>query len=614
MNAEHIAAALENSTGDASCEATIDQCTPDNFPHRVDEEVVCTAESTGIIVVEPIPIPVTVIEPQCLSSATEIAVLVPAATGTASSFPLPSVVPIVIKVRKPRRKGDKPLVKVVLSDPNQIHNYSPQELNYEFTERSADGVKKKMALESLKQAQGLFRFIPRSSSTSEPSSSVKLLKGTKSVEEVTEQSLASAVLTNSTINVTASQVICSDSKQLSDASCNQAQTHQIGIGAVSGTGSGSASNSETTSRSGSGSIQRVAQSDVSIDKEQKQKVKAKPKIKDEKKKAAQKAETASIVVPDSLHASDSRSNGDSTGKGDVLIQVNENTASTVEMCDRAVQEVVIQIDKIRTKRKYTFQHPLVRKIAALATNGPRTVDTSDSENGVDLGSLKSKSVPFMSARLLARSDSLDTESNSAMDETVGVVAEDEDDVIRLSASNADIDFDSAAAVGAKVSRVDKKDIVKRLGRGESKDCSMADVPGRHLLGSKMLAFMKAFPEGDVIGNDDVETASTQRVRMESWLQLMKQGSTTSTSSSSQLTHKLGHSHSEEYRESSKQINQIKSDLLMGIEEKLLRAGSTGGRSYGTSLSSQPKPGLVQVLLPYEVRTCAVLGTIYIILF
>ena len=30
---------------------------------------------------------------------------------------------------------------------------------------------------------------------------------------------------------------------------------------------------------------------------------------------------------------------------------------------------------------------------------------------------------------------------------------------------------------------------------------MTDVPGRNLLGPKMLAFIRAFPEGDVVGND-----------------------------------------------------------------------------------------------------------------
>ena len=608
MDAEGIVAPWKNSTTDASCEATVDQCIHNSLLHHVAGKIVRTTESAGILEVEATPIPMTVTEPHCLSSAKEIAVLASTATGSASLFPPPSVVPIVIKVRKPRRKGDKPLVKVVLTDPNQIHNYSPQELNYEISERSADGVKKKMALESLRQAQGLFRFIPRSTSTSEPSSSVKLLKGTKSVEEVTEQSMASAVLANSTLNCASAtrQYISTDSRQLIDTSCIQAHQTESGSGTVSGAASGYSSLS--LSGLGTGNIQRVAQTDLCTDKDQKQKVKAKPKVKEEKKKVAQKVEAVPIFFPEGLHVSDLHNNGDRTEKGDVLIQVNENTASTVEMCDRAVQEVVTQIDKIRTKRKYTFQHPLVRKIAALATSAPKTVDTSDSENGADLGSLMIKSQPLLSARLLARSDSLDTESNSAMDETVGVCIEDEDDVIRLSASHTDMDCDSAAAVGAKVSRVDKKDIVKRLGRGESKDCSMADVPGRHLLGSKMLAFIKAFPEGDVIGNDDVETAATQRVRMESWLQLMKRGSTTFSSASSsgpgssQLTHKLGRGNSEEYRDDSKQINQMKSDLLMGIEEKLLRAGSTGGRTYGTSLSSQLKPGIVQVLLPYEVRT------------
>jgi hypothetical protein len=475
---------------------------------------------------------------------------------------------ILIKTRKPRRKGDKPLVKMMLSDPNQTLG-SHREGVIEYPEPTAEGLKKKNALESLKQAQSLFKFIPRGSAIAESSSSMKVCRGAKGHRQVTEAVSSDALHGEVNVDVVSSLP--------SDSSGNVSKLPPVILSsdtALSVSSSGCDEVHETNH------VQCERNNAFSGPIEKDSKPKLKPKLKEERKKHATKVETLSLdstaahqVIQAIISGENSTIN---VGYANAAVRAAASSSKSLEGSDE-IQE------KIHTKRKYTFQQPLVKRTSIARQNARLVVDASDSDCGF----------PPPSALTLVRSDSMETDSNSNMatDESAPPI-EDEEESPRALMSHDDIDMGDGVVV-PKTIRYEKKENVKRTGRGEPKECSMTEVPGRHLLGPKMLAFMRAFPEGDVIGNDDVETSRTQRIRMESWLQVLKgdSGSQTNTAKDAE---------DDDTAEVKDEIEKIKTDLLRGIEEKLTKAGGATGRGSGGS-SVLLKPGMVHILLPYEVH-------------
>jgi hypothetical protein len=475
---------------------------------------------------------------------------------------------ILIKTRKPRRKGDKPLVKMMLSDPSQTLS-SHREGVIEYPEPTAEGLKKKNALESLKQAQSLFKFTPRGSTIAESSSSMKVCRGLKGHRQLTEAISSEAL--HSEVNVEAVFSLPSDS------SGNVSKLPQVILSseiALSVSSRGSDEVLETNH------VQCEENNTCSGPTEKEVKQKIKPKLKEERKKHATKVETLSLdstaahqVIQAIISGENSTT---STGNTNAAVRAAASSSSKSLEGSEEIQE------KIHTKRKYTFQQPLVKRTSIARQNARLVVDASDSDCGF----------PPPSALTLVRSDSMETDSNSniATDESAPPI-EDEEESPRALMSHDDMDIGDGTTA-PKTIRYEKKENVKRTGRGEPKECSMTEVPGRHLLGPKMLAFMRAFPEGDVIGNDDVETSRTQRIRMESWLQVLKGDSGIQTSSARDAD--------DDTAELKDEIEKIKTDLLRGIEEKLTKAGGATGRGSGGS-SVLLKPGMVQILLPYEVN-------------
>lgn len=485
---------------------------------------------------------------------------------------------ILIKTRKPRRKGDKPLVKMMLTDPNQILG-SHREGVIDYPEPTAEGLKKKNALESLKQAQSLFKFIPRGSTIAESSSSLKVCRGVKGNRQMTE-AIASEGLP---VQVNAEAV----SSVPSDSSGNVVSKllPPVTLGSEVAL---PASLRESDVVQEMHHVQREENKTCPGLTEKEVKPKIKQKLKEERKKHVTKVETISLESTAARQVIQAVISGENS----TVSAVNPNAvvrpaASSSSKALEGSEEIQ---EKVHSKRKYTFQQPLVKRTSILRQNARLVVDTSDSDCGLG-GGVDKIPPPGLT---LVRSDSMETDSNSniATDESAAPI-EDEEQSPRAQIAHDDMDMgDSNTA--PKTIRYEKKENVKRPGRGESKECSMTEVPGRHLLGPKMLAFMRAFPEGDVIGNDDVETSRTQRIRMESWLQALKGDGGIQSNIAKDAD-------DDDTAELKDEIEKIKTDLLSGIEEKLIKAGGATGRGSGGS-SVLLKPGMVQILLPYEVNT------------
>lgn len=516
------------------------------------------------------------------------------------NVPNTSMAPIVIKSRKPRRKGDKPLVKLILSDSKQA-NYIPHGSVVEFGELSAEGSKRKSALESLKQVQSLFKFTPRGSSAVEISSSSKGLKGQKVNRHQSDysgdvmagecvpdrvfsgQEFWSGSVTLSTLLKESACATIADNEKV-DASTDILQSNKDNLVDI-------------------------------IPVEQKViKLKAKSKLKDEKKKLLAKSEI--FIVPESIPAIPHSYEVATYDYSNTSNNYSDSSSSSLQsrsqlgaQLNLSAPEETENPEKIKGKRKYTFQQPGVKRIPGnncreivTVTNILQTESIpqiGSKENVQSQQPLELVPVPIP----LTRSDSLDTESNFPTDETA-VPPDEEEESPRCYKIYEDSDITADGIPIVKAIRNEKKEGNKKVLRGESKECSMTDVPGRHLLGPKMLAFIRAFPEGDVVGNDDVETSAAQRYRMENWLQQLKDdsinnGNKASSKSSVSLDNE-GLSELALLQKRSNEVNRIKVDLLKGIEIKLSKARSAGVRGLGGSSLPPHKPGMVQILLPYEV--------------
>ena len=513
-----------------------------------------------------------------------------------------SMAPIVIKSRKPRRKGDKPLVKLILSDSKQA-NCIPHGSVVEFGELSAEGSKKKSALESLKQVQSLFKFTPRVSSAVEISSSSKGLKGQKGNRHQSDYS--GDVLVGESIpdRVFSGQEFWSGSVTLSTLLKESACA--------------TIANSEEVDASTD--ILHSSKDNVVdiIPVEQKViKLKAKSKLKDEKKKLLAKSEI--FIVPENIPAVphsyevatyDYSNTNNNYSDSSSSLQSRSQLGAQLNL---SAPEETENPEKIKGKRKYTFQQPGVKRIPGNNCREKVTVTSV----------LQTESIPYVGGKEsilsqlplelvlvpipLTRSDSLDTESNFPTDETA-VPPDEEEESPRCYKTYEESDITADGVPIVKAIRNEKKEGNKKVLRGESKECSMTDVPGRHLLGPKMLAFIRAFPEGDVVGNDDVETSAAQRYRMENWLQQLKDDSINNgNKASSKSSVSLENEESSEMallQKRSNEVNRIKVDLLKGIEIKLSKARSAGVRGLGGTSLPPHKPGMVQILLPYEVSHC-----------
>lgn len=529
--------------------------------------------------------------------------------------PSSSMAPIIIKSRKPRRKGDKPLVKLILSDPKQTSNIAQGSI-VEYRELTAEGLKKQSALESLKQVQSLFKFTPRGPSAVEISSSSRGLKGSKGQRHLSDYS-GDALLEESYTDGAIGQECPLECGALSNVLTDT----------VRPLGTDSEELDIPTDCVHSNESNTV---DV-IPIEQKVKVKAKSKLKEEKKKLLAKSEI--FVVPENVPtiphsyevATYDYSNSCST-YSDISSSSLPSRSQFGSKLDTTLTEEAEIPEKIKGKRKYTFQQPGVKRISGVNSRDKVSATGLQTESIPCVGSkefVQSLSLPQPESQShlqsqpllqpqpqsdsqsdsqsldlipLSRSDSLDTESYSAADETA-IPLDEEDESLRSFRTFEDADM-ADGVITVKAIRSEKKEGGKKVLRGESKECSMTDVPGRHLLGPKMLAFIRAFPEGDVVGNDDIETSAAQRYRMESWLQQLKDDGYTVHKSPVE-----GDELSDEavLHRRSFEVNRIKVDLLKGIEKKLSKARNAGVRGSAGSSVPPHKPGMVQILLPYEVR-------------
>lgn len=483
--------------------------------------------------------------------------------AAASSVPLLAVQLISAKPRKQRKKLEKA--------PSRASETS-LDSNSELFEPSVAGSKKKSALESLRLAQGLFKFIPRGASSAD-SSSLKTCKGMKSTRLLAEYSSNSS-LSGANYPETIS---CSSSSSRLEEHVNMKPLAVTTSEADALSHDTAGMDRETEDYSLDFEKDEIVGL-TDKDKDRRLKVKLKPKLKEEKKRQVLNGINPLNEGVDRVLNGDSSS---SSSRSRVPVDTAAAPASALSQVNAAsikfekVLDLPAETSEKKGKRKYTFQQPVPRKVA------PNEVKSmgGNVERGPYFG--RGKEIPLshlhdtgVNVSLLMRGHDDDGEE----------VAYEEEDSPRPIYHDEN-DLDSLAAKAAH--RLEKKEL-KRFHKGD-KECSMSDVPGRHLLGPKMLAFIRAFPEGDVIGNDDVETAGTQRVRMEGWLQLMKAENPEGTEEG-------------EGEENLTMLENIaiKSELLRGIEEKLMKAAACTGRGSDRS-SVLLKPGTVHILLPYEVR-------------
>lgn len=520
--------------------------------------------------------------------------------------PNTSMAPIVIKSRKPRRKGDKPLVKLILSDSKQA-NCIPHGSVVEFGELSAEGSKKKSALESLKQVQSLFKFTPRGPSAVEISSSSKGLKGQKGNRHQSDHSGDVPGGECNSDGVFSGQE-CPEKRTPFNWAENAVLTTLLMDAACAKiAGSKEVDASADILHSNKDNVVGV------IPVEQKViKLKAKSKLKDEKKKLLSKSEIFIVpenipTIPHSYEVATYNYSNTCNNYSDSSSSSLQSRSQSGTQLNLSAPEETENPEKIKGKRKYTFQQPGVKRIPGNNCREKINTNILQTESIPNVGSketvVQSQQPLDLVPIPLTRSDSLDTENNFPTDE-IAVPLDEEDESPRCYKIYEDSDITADGVPIVKAVRNEKKEGSKKVLRGESKECSMTDVPGRHLLGPKMLAFIRAFPEGDVVGNDDVETSAAQRYRMENWLQQLKDNSIDNgNKASSKSSVSLENEELSEMallQKRSNEVNRIKVDLLKGIEIKLSKARSAGVRGLGGSSLPPHKPGMVQILLPYEV--------------
>lgn len=561
---------------------------------------------------------------------------------------------LVIKSRKPRRKIEKPLIKTAAS------SESAADVKFEVPELILVSAKKQNALESLKQAQSLFKFIPRGvchlPSGDFASSSLKICKAQK----VTR--LLSECLSNSSSSAENNSKLSTAVSMAAGHHCKDSDTAKPNNLSCGDNNSQCAFDDEMIiDNDFLGLHESCVPSSEEREKEQNLTIKSKLKVKNEKTKQ----DLITGVLPHItavLHLQHVHT--DRKLENCVQRFLNSDSSNEIDQCNETDSDNNVAslaglkssqsyssspniAEKLKGKRKYTFHQPATRKRDAAAVIG----DTGDGDicpyfdiaKEVECSSLENGSVrqrvskdistfvnPSFRPKGLDNKDETDESRfgsfsedgegfNLHMDQTVGI--EEQDPSSRTSFpvddsdinNNNNINFNININDITKSAKSEKKESIKRVPK-ESKECSMSDVPGRQLLGSKMLSFIRAFPEGDVVGNDDIETVSTQKIRMEGWLQIMKNQSNVvakdSDDGNNRSGTKIGKEKDTMIETNTKtqsnnlivvdDFTKIKHELLNAIEDKLTKATPSSGRG-GYASSTALKPGIVQILSQYEVR-------------
>lgn len=494
-------------------------------------------------------------------------------TATADQIP-PVAAPVIIKVKKPRRKLEKPIIRS-----NSLYDSTNAQIQgrSETSELFGAGIKKQAALESLRQAQGLFRFIP-SSSSNETGTSGKG-RGPKVGSRLTAHTSITPTASSSTGSLISgnceSTASISSSDNLTDFSkpdVLQVDQH-LSVDLISSHPVLDVAAALEEEAAIEEIILHVGQESVfpleEKEKVSKLKLKAKPKVKDEMKRQSLKITSQ---------------NADA----DVHMPVESLDASIIVSTNHSIEKPLgSDLEKIKGKRKYVFQQPASKLGVASSSCKGKGANLDDSLRGSYFDkeqqevSLIADSSDITSLKEVSATNQLDDEEESQR------FVEEND---RSGGSGA-----AKAVKGEKIFRRVKSD---------PRECSMTEVPGGHLLGPKMLAFMKAFPEGDVLVNDDVESLTTQRLRMEGWLKTIKNGgnngiATNDMEKEQRAVRKVQNYTSDSSDYSNTNLLNVKTELLDSIEEKLTKAATGTGRSTGNS-SLLYKPGMIQILLPYEV--------------
>jgi hypothetical protein len=497
---------------------------------------------------------------------------------TATADQIPSVAaPIIRKVKKPRKKLEKPIIK--LNSLFDGANVQLLEGRSDASELFGVGIKKKAALESLRQAQGLFRFIP--SSSSNESSNTWKNRGPKIANPLpayssTTQTASSSIESLVSDNCESTASNSSSDIQIDFSKPDSLQVDQILIMDVNSShpdlGVAAALEKESAFEKiipDLGEESAFPQEEKEKEKISKLKVKAKPRVKDEMKRQTSKISSQNV-------------------DGDIRLPIESLDANTIISTSHSIEKPLgSDVEKIKGKRKYVFQQPSLKMGASSSSSKGKGANLDDSLRGSYFDKDQQEVSLF--------ADSSETTSLKEVPATNQV---DEEEDSQRDMEENDTSGGSGAAKAAKGEK-----IIRRV-KGDPKECSMMEVPGGHLLGPKMLAFMKAFPEGDVLGNDDVETVSTQRLRMEGWLKTVRNGSSNGIATNDlerehRAVKKVQTHRSDSTEYSNMNFMNVKTELLDSIEEKLSKAATATGRSTGNS-SLLYKPGIIQILLPYEV--------------
>jgi hypothetical protein len=490
---------------------------------------------------------------------------------TATADQIPSVAaPVIIKVKKPRKKVEKPTTKI-----NSVYDAANVQLSEgrgEASESFGVGIKKKAALESLRQAQGLFRFIPSSSSNESGNSGKN--RGPKIANLIPAYPSTTPTASSSTESLVSDNCESTASTSSSDIQTDFSKSDLLQVDQMLNLDVNSLHpDSDVAALEKESAIEKTipdtgeesAFPQEEKEKVSKLKVKAKSKVKDELKRQTSKISSQNV-------------------DGDIRMPIESLDANTIISTSHSIEiPLGSDVEKIKGKRKYVFQQPSLKVCAAGSSSKGKGANLDDSLRGSYFDKDQQEG-----SLLADRSETISTAINQV----------DEEEESQRDMEENDIIGGSGAAKAAKGEK-----IIRRV-KGDPKECSMMEVPGGHLLGPKMLAFMKAFPEGDVLGNDDVETLSTQKLRMEGWLKTIRNGASNGIATNDlekehRAVKKVQTYTSDSSEYSNVNFLNVKTELLDSIEEKLSKAATATGRSTGNS-SLLYKPGMIQILLPYEV--------------
>ena len=579
----------------------------------------------------------------------------------------------VVRSRKPRLKIEKSVTKT--SDSSDLL----VDISSEVFELSTDGVKKKSALESVNQVQSLFKFIPRGScASSDASLSQKLCKGIRVAQLLSEcTTKSSSSVENDNLDRNTAE-FSGDHYDESVTAISKSKLHNFLHGDDRNRDNirSNVNASEYLQGveeldvpllvNGENELKIFTKSKLNV-KDDKKKTMTNMGINSSLPSVALDNQLIRINCPVPSRAGTTQNDISVMDDNSSHCVRSHDACSILSEVDKKSVEVSLHLDnpeKSKGKRKHNFHQPVSMKLPIISRISDETETLKDNMDvNIDFHAEKDLGSYFHGIKEQYHTQgpvsqnntdrNLPTIANVEIEAEVvgsdGVVFCDggsERDKISSSSSSSRNGFEkqhvdetseseghdisprtsfsiddnenntanTADRTTTRATKLEKKESIKRLPK-ETKEYAMNEVPGRLLLGPKMLSFIRAFPEGDVQGNDDVETVHTQRVRMEEWLHTMK-----NQNSSLELDTYLDNScndalncgveemielrnqvsvKSEHSKLNLDDINRIKYDLLNEIEEKLLKAPNWSGRG-NHSTSTALKPGIVQILSQYEV--------------